>query len=265
VLETCDPGNIAQRWVSSNGQITYKAYPSKCVDSFAAPFDGSRIQIWDCNGAPQQGWGFDATQLTIYLAWVSDRERTPMPGEEPVPSTTPLSGSHSSPLSEGATRCLDTPTPYQVGETVQSWQCNGWINQQWTLNPSSQIYSNAAAACLTVQGGLTSNGHLLVLEACDPSNVAQRWIFSNGQIIYKADPSKCVDAVAAPFDGSRVQIWDCNSSPQQGWGFDAAQLTIYLTSVQQPMAPSLEATSRSKEVRPFAAGRHLKSIDIMLV
>ncbi len=64
--------------------------------------NGTKVQLWPCNGQPQQRWYFDGAN------WRS---------------------------AAGPNRCMDvdiaaTPT---YGTKIQLWDCNGWQNQRWLV------------------------------------------------------------------------------------------------------------------------------------
>lgn len=93
-------------------------------------------------------------------------------------------------------------------------------------------YSQLAAAgrfntgCLDLPGGNTENGTPLWLWTCNGLE-NQAWTFADsGMIVYRADPSKCIDA-GGMNSGDQLMIWDCNGSDQQLWGFDSDMRTIY--------------------------------------
>ncbi|WP_428993594.1 ricin-type beta-trefoil lectin domain protein [Microcystis aeruginosa] len=60
--------------------------------------NGSRVQVWDCNGQPQQQWSFSGNALV-----------------------------------NAGGKCLDIHAPdmRNNGSRVQVWDCNGQPQQQW--------------------------------------------------------------------------------------------------------------------------------------
>jgi len=96
---------------------------SKCLDLPGNSYnDGTQIEIWDCNGLPQQKWTYDPNMKTIYLA--SSRY-----------------------AGRDASKCLDlrNGNPQSPdGTVVQLWDCNGQPNQQWDVYQFGQSQSAAA-------------------------------------------------------------------------------------------------------------------------
>lgn len=79
-------------------------FGGKCLDEdiSSPPHDGTRVQVWDCNGWTNQQWSYysDGTIVNSY---------------------------------DG--RCLDADisSPIHNGTVMQVWHCNGQANQRWTL------------------------------------------------------------------------------------------------------------------------------------
>ncbi|GGP34643.1 RICIN domain-containing protein [Saccharothrix coeruleofusca] len=97
----------------------YSLYDSRCLDvDVATPtHNGTKVQLWDCNGRDNQKW--------TYLA------------DHTIRST------HDG-------RCLDADvaTPTHNGTKVQVWDCNGRSNQKWTIYDDGRILSHYDARCL---------------------------------------------------------------------------------------------------------------------
>jgi hypothetical protein len=65
--------------------------------------NGTKVQLWDCNGWSNQKWIYDAISHTIYSLYNG--------------------------------RCLDADLNGigANGTKAQLWDCNGWANQKWTV------------------------------------------------------------------------------------------------------------------------------------
>jgi hypothetical protein len=65
--------------------------------------NGTKVQLWNCNGWNNQKWIYDAISHTIYSMYNG--------------------------------RCLDADLGGigSNGTRVQLWDCNGWANQKWTV------------------------------------------------------------------------------------------------------------------------------------
>jgi alpha-L-fucosidase len=126
------------------GSVT-SAASGRCLDvSGGSTTPGSQVQIWDCNGAANQGWTHTSgNQLTVF--------------------------SGSSQL------CLDA---YGQGTTsgtkVVTWSCNGQANQQWRVNSDGTITGVQSGLCLDVTGAGTANGTPVELWSCNGQS-NQQW------------------------------------------------------------------------------------------
>lgn len=80
---------------------------SLCIDAFASMALGNQLQVWGCNGYPQQGfvvnWG-----TTIRL-------------------------------NQNYKLCLDVILPATNGALLQSWGCNGLANQQFIYDDATGV------------------------------------------------------------------------------------------------------------------------------
>jgi predicted alpha-1,2-mannosidase len=113
----------------------------KCVDvAGAEPANGTKVQLWDCNGQPQQEWTL---------------------------------------ASDGSVRavgkCLDVANSgRENGTLVQAWDCNGTGAQQWWPKAGGVLVNSPSGRCLDVPDSNTTNGTQLRLWDCNGTD-AQRW------------------------------------------------------------------------------------------
>ncbi len=117
----------------------------KCLDvSNNSTAPGTQLDIWDCNGGPNQIWTRSSSnQLTVY--------------------------SGSSQL------CLDAfGHGTTAGTKVDAWTCNGGANQQWNVNSNGTITGVQSGLCLDVTGASTANGALVELWTCNGGS-NQQW------------------------------------------------------------------------------------------
>ncbi|MCE6996315.1 PHB depolymerase family esterase [Saccharothrix sp. S26] len=105
---------------------------------------GTRLQIWDCWGGPNQQWTSTAAgELTVY------------------------SGSTA--------RCLDAEgAGSTAGTAVIIWSCHGGANQKWRLNTDGTVTSAQSGLCLEVANSATANGSPARLWTCNGQG-NQRW------------------------------------------------------------------------------------------
>ncbi len=124
----------------ASGPITVGASSSKCVDDNGqSTANGSRIQIWDCNGGSNQQWTVASNgTLQVYG------------------------------------KCMDiTGANYGNGTGIDLWDCNGGANQQWRV-ANGTLVNPASGKCLDDPGSNTVNGTQLDLWTCNGGS-NQQW------------------------------------------------------------------------------------------
>jgi hypothetical protein len=125
---------------SVSGPIVAGDNTSKCVDDNAdSSANGTKVQMWDCNGGASQDWTF--------------------PGN----GTIGLYG-----------KCMDiTGAGTANGTLVELWTCNGGANQQWeALNGT--LVNPVSGKCLDDPGFNTANGTQLEIWTCNGGS-NQQW------------------------------------------------------------------------------------------
>jgi type 1 glutamine amidotransferase len=112
----------------------------KCVDiSGAGTADGTKIQLWTCNGTGAQQW-----------------TRT---------------GSTLSALG----KCMDVAGGGTTDNTrLQLWTCNGTGAQNWVPQPNGSLINPQSNKCLDASAGSTADGTQLIIFTCNGAS-NQRW------------------------------------------------------------------------------------------
>jgi Ricin-type beta-trefoil lectin domain len=206
-------------------------WDSKCLDDANnSASNGSKIQIWTCNGKASQNWAYypdtdpgDAGEIVIndkcldivnngtsngarLQLWACNgglnQEWFVVGGEGELYN--PVSG-----------KCIDDPYNSTTnGTQVDIWTCNGKAWQAWTL-PASPVVSGITGKCLDDTGGSTANGNKIQLYSCN-GLATQKWsIGLNGTIRFGG---KCVDASGyGTTDGTKLQLWSCTGGTNQIW------------------------------------------------
>ena len=122
--------------------------------------DGARVQVWACNGSPQQTWvldekvgavislagkcldvrgaqvGIDGTAVQI---WDCNRATQQRWTHQKRVVQAPDGGLFSPmALANAGGKCLDVHAPDQSknGAKVQIWSCNNSVQQQWRISPA---------------------------------------------------------------------------------------------------------------------------------
>ncbi|MFB4304735.1 lectin [Actinomadura sp. GTD37] len=107
----------------------------RCLDvTEASQANGTRVEIWDCNGQSNQQWtSTTAGELRVY-----------------------------------GSKCLDVNNNGTAdGTSVIIWDCNGQNNQKWRLNSDGGITAVGANKCLDVPDNATSNGVQVQIWTCN--------------------------------------------------------------------------------------------------
>jgi hypothetical protein len=110
------------------------AQSGRCLDvPNASTTNGTRVEIWDCNGGGNQQWTrLSNGELQVY-----------------------------------GNKCLDVGGhATAAGSPVSIWDCNGGANQQWTFNSNGSIVGVESGLCLDVTGQATANGTLVEIWTC---------------------------------------------------------------------------------------------------
>jgi hypothetical protein len=118
---------------------------NRCLDVLnAATTDGTRTDIYDCNGAANQSWTYNsAKQLVVY-----------------------------------GNKCLDVADQStSAGAVVDVWTCNGGGNQQWNINSNGTITGVQSGLCLDVTSAATANGTRVEMWTCTGGS-NQQWVRS---------------------------------------------------------------------------------------
>ena len=121
------------------GQIT--GVNGQCVDvAGAGTADGTKIQLYGCNGTGAQRWT--------------------LPGDGTV---------------RALGKCMDVKGgAVNDGAWVQLWSCNGTGAQQWQPQANGSLRNPQSGKCLDAEGGGTGNGTRLIIWTCQGS-ANQKW------------------------------------------------------------------------------------------
>jgi hypothetical protein len=116
------------------------ASSGRCLDvPGSATANGTRLQIWDCHGDPNQLWNHtEAGELSVY--------------------------------SGDSRRCLDASD--DAGAVIR--ECHGGADQQWSLNSDGTVTSVQSGLCLDVEEAADANGTPVILWGCN-GGANQQW------------------------------------------------------------------------------------------
>ena len=130
---------------TSGGGALRAVGAGRCLDDpNSSTTSGTQLQIYDCNGQPNQTWTHTTTgALTLTV--------------------------------NGTTECLDANAQGTTnGTKAIIWPCNGQPNQQWNLNTNGTITGTQSGLCLDVTGAATTNTTPVELWTCN-NGTNQQW------------------------------------------------------------------------------------------
>ncbi len=158
---------------------------SMCMDvSYASRDNGSRLQIWNCNGGDQQQWDYSGGMLHVY-----------------------------------GNKCLDVVEGVnQNGTRLQIWDCTpGNTNQQFVRNGNTWVWANHNK-CIDLPWGSAAAGNFLQVWDC-VGNANQQWNQSGGS----APAPAPAPAPPPPSSGWNL-VWadefNGNSIDQGKWNYE---------------------------------------------
>ena len=186
-LYTCNNTGAQQWQPQSNGTLRNPA-SGRCLDDTGSGLSGTKVQILDCSGAPNQEWISPAGSAT---------------------------GTGTGPITGYQGLCVDVRSASSADRTpVQVYTCNNTNAQQWTVASNGTL--QALGKCMDVNGAGTANGTLVQLYTCN-NTVAQVWQpQSNGELL-NPNSGRCLDDTSSGGSGTQLQIYDCNDGANQKW------------------------------------------------
>ncbi|HEX6451164.1 MAG TPA: ricin-type beta-trefoil lectin domain protein [Trebonia sp.] len=206
-------------------------WDSKCLDDANnSASNGSKIQIWTCNGKASQNWAYypdtdpgDAGEIVINDKCLDIVNQGTGNGAKlqlwgcsgGLNQQWFVVGGDGELYNPVSGKCIDDPYNSTTnGTQVDIWTCNGKAWQAWTL-PASPVVSGMAGKCLDDTGGSTANGNKIQLYSCN-GLATQKWsIGLDGTIRFGG---KCVDAAGyGTTDGTKLQLWSCTGGTNQVW------------------------------------------------
>ncbi|WP_406737594.1 ricin-type beta-trefoil lectin domain protein [Streptomyces sp. NBC_00853] len=133
--------------ITAANVVLRSSYNGRCLDADLNTMgrNGTKVQLWNCNGQPQQGWVLDGGGA---IRSIRDRSR-----------------------------CLDADlnTIQANGTKVQLWDCNGQPQQVWRVSSTGWIYNEKSGRCLDADlNTIQANGTKVQLWDCNGQR-QQNW------------------------------------------------------------------------------------------
>jgi hypothetical protein len=231
-LYSCLPGARAQQWTRTTLGSLRNPYSGRCLDVYGAGnsgVNGTKVQIWDCNGSPQQA--FTLTQAVgIFRSGVNGKCLDNLQGLSKNGNPIVIYGCNG-----GATQLWSTPGDGTVhisgkcldvaggattsGAKIQLFDCTGAASQQWQAGPNYSLVNVNSGLCVDDPNGTSTDLTQVSLYTCVNTD-AQVWGLHLGVTgpIRSILPVKCVnDKDNGANLNNPVQLQDCNGSLAQQW------------------------------------------------
>jgi len=180
-----------QHWSPAAVSTGTLATLGRCLDLAGnATANGTRVELYDCNGAGGQQW----------IPQANGSLRNPQSG-----------------------RCLDDPSGNTAnGTALQLYDCNGNPAQQFTLTGGEPIIG-PGGKCVDVAGDDTGGNQAVVqlydcltIYSFQPLARDQQWTLNADQTVRTL--GRCLDIDGnATAKGTRVELYDCNGVGGQKW------------------------------------------------
>jgi hypothetical protein len=199
----------------------------KCLDDPGNSAQaGTTIQVWACDGQPQQQWTFSQSGTVAIHGKCMGRVAGSLKLQ--LQNCTGAVGQVWVPwgygnLASGLGGCLMDPSSGTKNGTQVTVLSRGEcisprVNETWTL-PARPIIVGVSGNCVTDPGGATSNGTLITAAGCNGSK-AQAWTFEPDATLRLG--GKCLTVANNGALGSAVELYTCVAhATNQTWFYDA--------------------------------------------
>jgi hypothetical protein len=234
----------------------------KCMDDNGnSSNDGTKIQIWSCNGGASQNWTFypdtdpgDAGELVIHDKCLGIAGGATANGSKLVlwgcndtaNQQWYIAGSDGQLINPISDKCIDDPYSSTTnGRQLDIWACNSEPWQAWTP-PASPVLSGIGGKCIDDTGDSNKNGTRIQLNSCN-GTAAQRWTIGLNATL--RINGKCLDATGfGTEDGTKVQLWGCSGNTNQEWVVTAFGMLENVNAEKCLADPSNTATNKTQLV-----------------
>ena len=188
------PGEVANAGLSQLGAMKIHGKCLNIVNNGTA--NGSKIQLWSCNGAANEQWEIAGGYGELY---------------------NPVSG-----------KCLEDPSSSKNnGTQLDIWSCNGGAWQAWLL-PGSPFESAVAGKCINDSGSSSANGAAIVSYTCNGASNEKLQVGWAGPYALLMMNGKCLNAMGnGTVNGTEIQLYTCANSSNDVFSANLWYLTAY--------------------------------------
>jgi GH25 family lysozyme M1 (1,4-beta-N-acetylmuramidase) len=214
---------VSQVFPTSTSGAVRLGLAGKCLDDTGnSSADGTKIQIWSCNGAGAQNWSIAGGTIQIHGrclatagAATASRTKAVLAACTGATSQQWQVGTGAALVNVGSGLCLDDPYSSTAnGSALWIFACTGAPNQKWTL-PAGPVLSAIAGRCLDDWNGHLTPGNKVEIWPCNGAP-AQRWVVQADRTVRIS--GWCLDVYhGGTALGSRVDLFSCNGTAAQQW------------------------------------------------
>ncbi|MFI9380089.1 ricin-type beta-trefoil lectin domain protein [Kutzneria sp. NPDC052558] len=220
-------GEAGQVWASvSDGSV--QAF-GRCLDvKDGASGNGTAVQLWSCNGTYAQQWLVrpDGTIYSLLAAKCltagsgSDgaglviRDCGNLPEQQWRPQ---FGAGRDGALVTTGKRCVDVTGGDPNTVHVTAFECQGSINQEWTLDPDGSVRS--LGKCLDANGRIPNQPTVVQLAVCSGATT-QKWSLRPDDTLVGLAESQCLTTMTEDSESS-LMLTPCAGKPAQQWKLTA--------------------------------------------
>ncbi|MCL2585039.1 MAG: ricin-type beta-trefoil lectin domain protein, partial [Streptosporangiales bacterium] len=197
---------------------------SKCLDDPASKTaNGTRPDIWTCNGGSNQKWTIAQDGSVRVLGKCLEVKGDGTANGTAIDLGTCGNGADqvwrigtgAGLVSPQTGKCLDDPGAKTAnGTQLDIWACNGGSNQKWTA-PGGPAMSGVPGKCLDDKGASTANGAAVDLFTCNGA-ANQNWTVMPGGTVRVS--GKCLEVQGnSAANDAKINLYTCNGSVSQAW------------------------------------------------
>jgi hypothetical protein len=181
VLGVCD-GNAGEQWfLAGSGELVNPA-SGRCLAGPASGANGTQVWIKGCAPGANQSWTLSAGQVSAGVAG----------------------------------KCMDDTGDSTInGNKIQSWACDGKVEQQWGLEANNTMRINGK--CLGVSRESTLQGAVADLSTCK-GTASQVWLVGPSGELINARSGECLAIPAdSAVNGTVLKQEDCTGRAGEIW------------------------------------------------
>jgi chitinase len=183
------------------------------LESFAAQHGVQELAFWEVDQYDKPlNYAYSATFTKI-----TGGGSTGSPSPSPSPSSGGGGGGAGTITGNNSGLCLGvTQDSNALKTTADIATCNGYTDQQWTVNSNGTL-ENADNLCLSVSGGSTTPKATADVYTCNGS-APENWTVNSNGTITNNNSGLCLSVSGgSTTPGATADIYTCNGSASENW------------------------------------------------